>query len=176
MSDYPPVACVADAALLFPPALRGRVGEVGMPLNKVSHRQRNRARRLRRAMTPAEQPLWRRLKAHRLEGPGFRRQAPVGPHIADFISHACRLVVEVDGASHDFASRLARDGERDRWFASRGCLVLRVTSDDVRKNLEGVVPMIGEAARRGMPAVRLSPHTPALPRKGGGRLSHGGAD
>jgi very-short-patch-repair endonuclease len=55
-------------------------------------------------MTRAETLLWRQLKAHRLGGLGFRRQAPMGNYVADFVSHSCKLVVEVDGESHDFQS------------------------------------------------------------------------
>jgi len=120
-------------------------------------------------MTRAEQLLWRHLKAHRLDGAGFRRQAPMGSYVADFVCHACKIVAEVDGESHDFASRLDRDTRRDAWFASRGYRVLRFTNDDVLKNLEGVVLSIGEAMRSS------SPPSLSLPRKGGGDHNQNGA-
>ena len=60
-------------------------------------------------MTRAETLLWRHLKAHRLARLGFRRQAPMGAYVADFVAHSCKLVVEVDGESHDFAERLRHD-------------------------------------------------------------------
>jgi very-short-patch-repair endonuclease len=97
-------------------------------------------------MTRAETLLWRHLKASRLGGLGFRRQSHMGNSIADFVAHSCKLVVEVDGESHDFESRLRHDERRDAWFASRGYRVLRFTNDDVMKNLEGVVLAIGLAA------------------------------
>jgi very-short-patch-repair endonuclease len=133
-----------------------------MPHDEVSNVQRNRAKQLRRAMTRAETLLWRHLKANRLSGLGFRRQSPMGNYIADFVSHSCKLVVEVDGESHDFESRLQRDARRDEWFASRGYRVLRFTNDDVLKNLEGVVMAIGLAAEQ------AAPPSLTLPRKGGG--------
>ncbi|HEY8126548.1 MAG TPA: DUF559 domain-containing protein [Methylocystis sp.] len=43
-----------------------------------------RARHFRRAPTNAERKLWHVLRAHRLAGLSFRRQAPCGPFIADF--------------------------------------------------------------------------------------------
>ncbi|MGJ0392376.1 MAG: DUF559 domain-containing protein [Methylocystis sp.] len=46
-------------------------------------------------MTEAERKLWRALRSHRFHGLQFRRQAPCGPYIADFLCHAAKLVVEV---------------------------------------------------------------------------------
>jgi very-short-patch-repair endonuclease len=133
-----------------------------MPHDEVGEIQRGRAKQLRRAMTRAETLLWRHLKAHRLAMLGFRRQSPMGNYIADFVSHSTKLVVEVDGESHDFESRLRHDQKRDAWFASRGYRVLRFTNDDVMRNLEGVVLAIGQAAEQ------AAPPSLTLPRKGGG--------
>jgi very-short-patch-repair endonuclease len=88
-------------------------------------------------MTRAETLLWRYLKADRLAGLAFRRQTPMGPYIADFVAHSCKLIVELDGESHDFEDRVRHDERRDQWFVSRGYRVLRFTNDDVMKNLEG---------------------------------------
>ena len=136
-----------------------------MPHDEVSKTQRTRAKQLRRTMTRAEILLWRHLKANRLAGLGFRRQSPMGNYIADFVSHARKLVVEVDGESHDFEERIRHDEVRDQWFASRGYRVLRFTNDDVMKNLEGVVISIGLAAEQAVPP------SLTLPRKGGGNSS-----
>ena len=136
-----------------------------MPHTQVSEIQRARAKDLRRTMTRAETLLWRHLKANRLAGLGFRRQAPMGNYIADFVAHACKLVVEVDGESHDFEERIRHDDRRDQWFASRGYRVLRFTNEDVMRNLEGVVTAIGLAAEQ------AAPPSLTLPRKGGGNPS-----
>jgi len=133
-----------------------------MPHTQVDEKQRTRAKQLRRAMTRAETLLWRHLKADRLAGIGFRRQSPMGNYIADFVAHSCKLVVEVDGESHDFEERIRHDDRRDQWLASRGYRVLRFTNDDVTKNLQGVVMAIGLAAEQAAPPSLL------LPRKGGG--------
>jgi very-short-patch-repair endonuclease len=100
-----------------------------MPNNEFREIQRARAKQLRRAMTRAETLLWRHLKAHRLAGLGFRRQSPMGNYIADFVAHSCRLVIEFDGESHDFETRLNSDRRRDQWFASRGYRVLRFSNE-----------------------------------------------
>ena len=117
-----------------------------MPHSEIGKIQQDRAKRLRRSMTRAETLLWRQLKAHRLCGLGFRRQAPMGNYIADFVSHSCRLVVEVDGEGHDFQSSVDYDSRRDAWFASHGYRVLRFTNQEVMKSLEGVVVTISQAA------------------------------
>jgi very-short-patch-repair endonuclease len=140
-----------------------------MPHDDVGKIQRARAKQLRRTMTRAETLLWRHLKAHRLTALGFRRQSPMGNYIADFVAHSCKLVVEVDGESHDFESRLRHDSRRGEWLASRGYRVLRFTNDDVPKNLEGVVVAIGLAAEQ------AAPPSLTLPRKGGGKTSADGA-
>jgi guanosine-3',5'-bis(diphosphate) 3'-pyrophosphohydrolase len=83
----------------------------------------------------------------------------MGDYIADFVAHSCKLIVEVDGESHDFVERIRKDEQRDFWFASRGYRVLRFTNDDVMKNLEGVALAILQAAEPGASVT--------LPRKGG---------
>lgn len=133
-----------------------------MPHTQVTGTQRARAKQLRRTMTRAETLLWRHLKAHRLARLSFRLQTPIGDYIADFVAHSCKLIVEVDGESHDFDERIRRDERRDRWLASRGYRVLRFTNDDVMRNLEGVVLSILQAAEQAVPP------SLALPGKGGG--------
>ncbi len=89
----------------------------------------------------------------------------MGRYIADFACHRARLIVEVDGESHDFEERQLRDKGRDEWFKAQDYLVLRITNGQVMSNLEGVVHVIREAADRRMLG---SPPSLALPRKGGG--------
>jgi very-short-patch-repair endonuclease len=145
-----------------------------MPHSAVSQQRRNKAKQLRRMMTRAETLLWRYLKAGHLEGLSFRRQAPMGPYIVDFVCHAARLVVEIDGETHDFEERLRGDQARDAWLASRGYTVQRFTNDEVLKSLEGVLTVIRETADGG---VRSAPPSLSLPRKGGGNpqtaIAHG---
>jgi very-short-patch-repair endonuclease len=136
-----------------------------MPHAAVSEQQRHRAKHLRRAMTRAEILLWRYLKAHHLDGTSFRRQAPMGPYVVDFVCHAAHLIVELDGSTHDFDARQQHDAVRDEWLASRGYDVLRFTNDQVLSSLEGVLTAIKETAAA---QVRGAPPFLSLPRKGGG--------
>ena len=60
-----------------------------------------RARDLRQASTPPEQLLWLALRNGQIGGMKFRRQHPIGPYVVDFFCQSAKLVVEVDGMSHD---------------------------------------------------------------------------
>ena len=131
----------------------------------VSDRQRGRAKQLRQTMTRAETLLWRYLKAHRIDGLGFRRQVPIRNYIADFVCLSVKLIVELDGESHDFEERQSADQVRDAFFASEGFQILRFTNEQVMSSLVGVVDVIRETA-----AARLSGSPPSLPlpHRGGG--------
>ena len=50
--------------------------------------------------TDAERILWSELRDHRLNGASFRRQVPIENYIADFVCHAAKLVIELDGGQH----------------------------------------------------------------------------
>ena len=102
--------------------------------------QRMAARRLRREMTDAERKLWQALRAKRFRSVSFRRQAPLGPYIADFVCHALQLVIEVDGGQH---SGSEHDARRDAWMAREGYKVLRFWNNEILGNLEGVQDRIG---------------------------------
>ncbi|MET4273295.1 MULTISPECIES: endonuclease domain-containing protein [unclassified Bradyrhizobium] len=120
-----------------------------MPHAVVSQRQRGRAKQLRQAMTRAETLLWRYLKANRMDGVGIRRQTPIGNYIADFVCFSSKIIIEVDGESHDFEERQKADRRRDAFFAAEGFQVLRFTNEQVMTNLEGVVEAIRQAASAG---------------------------
>jgi very-short-patch-repair endonuclease len=123
-------------------------------------------------MTPAETLLWRYLKAGRVDGLGFRRQTPIRNYIVDFLCHSAKLVVELDGASHDFDEQMKADDKRDAFFVSEGFRVLRFTNEQVTSNLEGVVETIRQTASS---RICGSPLSLTLPHKGGGN-SDAGAD
>jgi very-short-patch-repair endonuclease len=132
-----------------------------MPRAVVSERQRSRAKQLRRTMTRAETLLWRHLKAGRIDGLGFRRQVPFRNYIADFACLSVKLIVELDGESHDFEERQKADQNRDAFFVSEGFQVLRFTNEQVTSNLEGIVEAIRQVASSrasGLPPSLTLPH------------------
>ncbi len=96
------------------------------------------AHEMRRDPTEPEKRLWRALSRSQLAGYKFRRQAVIGPFIADFLCPQKALVVEVDGETHD----IDKDRGRDSALKRLGFTVLHVTNPDVMRNLEGVLTAI----------------------------------
>jgi very-short-patch-repair endonuclease len=107
----------------------------------------DRARKLRKQMSPPEVRLWQCLRRRQLEGLKFRRQHPMGPWILDFFCAERSLAVEVDGWIHERADNPARDARRDAWLADRGVRVFRVSGDGVMRHTEGVLGAILAAAK-----------------------------
>jgi very-short-patch-repair endonuclease len=98
-----------------------------------------RGRRLRRDSTFPERRLWGCLRGGRLSGLKFRRQFAIGPYIVDYC-HEQRLVIELDGASHN--DRGEYDLDRERYLKSQDVRVIRFSNDDVLQELDGVLRAI----------------------------------
>jgi len=101
-----------------------------------------RARRLRLNATDAERKLWRKLRELKAEGFHFRRQAPIGDYIADFVCHSANLVIECDGDQHSIGAGPQKDAVRTEWLESQGYRVLRFWNNDVLANVEGVMQVV----------------------------------
>ena len=95
-----------------------------------------KARDLRTSQTEVERRLWRYLRNRGLLAAKFRRQAPIGPYIADFVSFEKRVVIELDGGQH--AATEEADAKRTAWLEGEGFRVLRFWNNDVIENIEGV--------------------------------------
>ena len=87
-------------------------------------------------MTEAEQRLWRMLRSRQTEGYRFRRQVPIGRFTADFVCHAARLIVEIDGGQHDLSTK--EEAGRTRFLGGERYRVLRFWDNEVLDNPEGV--------------------------------------
>jgi very-short-patch-repair endonuclease len=106
----------------------------------------HRARTLRANQTDSEARLWGELRSRRLQGWKWRRQAPIGPFVADFFCPAARLVVELDGPQH--ADQTDYDARRTRFLAQRGLRVLRFESGHIwGGGLSFVLQTIAEACQ-----------------------------
>ena len=103
------------------------------------------ARRLRREATFPERLLWSRLRKS-ATGLRVRRQHPIGPFVVDFYASAARLVVEVDGRSHEDRER--QDTAREDYLRATGLDVIRVTNDDVIQDVDAVAAAIAEEIHR----------------------------
>ena len=104
---------------------------------------RDKARHLRKNMTPEERILWCRLCGRQLLDCKFRRQEPIGLYIADFVCLSRRLIVEVDGDAHVEAE--ARDEKRTAHLSGGGYRILRFGNEEVRFDLTGVLRTIADA-------------------------------
>ena len=128
-----------------------------------------KARSLRHRLTDAERKLWYLLRNRRFSDAKFRRQVPLGPYVADFLSFERHVVVEVDGGQHAGA---ASDQVRDDWFRGQGFTVVRFWNNDVLKNLEGVATMLLEIVNTNTPhpaSPPLAAVTPPSPTRGEGK-------
>ncbi|WP_343718348.1 endonuclease domain-containing protein [Inquilinus sp.] len=96
---------------------------------------------LRENQTEAELLLWYQLRDKRVGGLRFRRQYRLGPYVVDFVCLSARLVIEVDGPSHELS--FDADARRTRWLEDQGYRVVRFTNDQVMHELAGVVQTIG---------------------------------
>ena len=134
------------------PPLQGRGRGWGLSAGR-NDEIANHARTMRNQPTEPEALLWSVLSRKQLGGFKFRRQAPIGTAIADFLCPQKGLIVEVDGDTH---ADPAGDARRTRKLEALGFAVLRVTNLDVMGNLEGVQTQILRALEA-MPD-RRAPH------------------
>jgi very-short-patch-repair endonuclease len=128
------------------------------PTWKVSSKARSNARALRKNSTDAERLLWAALRDHRLNGASLRRQVPIKNFIADFVCHAAKLVIELDGGQHFSDQAEQADAVRSTVIEAQGFKVLRFSNHDVMTNRDGVLETIASAIAERAP-------TPTLPRK-----------
>jgi very-short-patch-repair endonuclease len=117
---------------------RSAAGEGALP-------KKDFARKLRTRMTDAETKLWQELRAKRFENYKFRRQAPIGKYIADFVCYERKLIVEVDGSQHRDSQH---DSVRGLWLGEQGYRVLRLWNRDVLKDMNGALLSILDALER----------------------------
>ena len=95
---------------------------------RATRKSMQAAKQQRRNMSLPEVKLWALLR----RSPGgvkFKRQYPVGRYVADFYCPAAKLVIEIDGSSHDFS--IECDERRDDYMRAMGLSVLRVPARDV---------------------------------------------
>ena len=100
------------------------------------------ARRLRAEMTDSERLLWSRLRRRQIKNVQFYRQKPIGSFIVDFYAPKARLVVEVDGSQHLYASHARQDQHRDAYLKAKGLRVLRFNNLQVLEEPDAVMETI----------------------------------
>ena len=105
------------------------------------------SRDLRNDSTLGEIILWKKvLRAKRVFNYQFNRQFPMQVDglniIVDFICRELKLVIEIDGYSHNFKQE--QDEIRDKKLNDLGYKVIRFSEQEVRHRIDFVVTVIDE--------------------------------
>ncbi len=119
-------------------------------------------RKLRKNSTRNEEIFWAEVRNRKLMGKKFLRQHPLFLKymdketffIADFYCHENRLVVEIDGRSHDYQKDY--DELRTHIINDLGIEVVRFKNEEIEENMPRVLDKIREVlAKQTHPLVPL---------------------
>lgn len=102
---------------------------------------KDRRRELRATMTAAERMIWERVRGSQL-GSRFRRQHSIGDYIVDFYCPTARLVIEIDGSTHNSEQQQNHDALRTHYLKSVGHHVLRFTNKEVQEDIDHILAVI----------------------------------
>jgi very-short-patch-repair endonuclease len=106
-----------------------------MTESHYNKRHKHLARELRKHGTHGEAVLWSEvLRAKRFYGLQFNRQFPIENYIVDFICRSVKLIIEVDGSSHQHKTQ--EDDLREAKLAGLGYKVVRVTEGEVLNDFD----------------------------------------
>ena len=94
--------------------------------------------------------MWNILRKRQLSGCKFRRQAPIGSYIVDFVCLENMLVIEVDGGHHTELRR--NDAARTAWLEREGFRVIRFWNNQVLTNTDSVQAAIWMAVKDFLPS------------------------
>ena len=115
-------------------------------MQKANHNYTNfslkKAKELRSDMTIFEQKLWFNLRAKRFMGLKFRRQAPIGNYIVDFVCKEKDLIIELDGSGHLEKGQTQHDEIRDKFLKEKGYKIIRVYNNEINNNIDNVLEEI----------------------------------
>ncbi len=133
--------------------LAGESGEAerGVDINLKQYKQSpdyiiELAKKLRQQKVPAEEFLWKFVRAKRLDGQKRRRQHPFGRYIADFYCHEAKLVIELDGDSH--LATQEYDTIRDEFIANYWVQVLRIANQELYDYPHQTLELIANTAQK----------------------------
>ena len=106
--------------------------------NRNEHKIKRKA--LRENASKQEKLLWNYLQNRRIAGYKFIRQYSIDKYVVDFYCPKAKLVIEIDGSSHD--GREDYDKAREEMISSLEINILRFTNDQVENHLERVLQEI----------------------------------
>ncbi len=96
-------------------------------------------RQLRRKSPPAEILFWQEVRARRLGGFKFRRQYSIANYITDFCCPEIRLIVELDGPSHEGEDAVEYDVNRQHYLESLGFTIVRFKNEQIYTDVVDVL-------------------------------------
>lgn len=108
--------------------------------NSRKEKLKKYARDLRKNMTPGEVRTWALLKEFPLN---FNRQFIIGEYIVDFVCRELKLVIEIDGISHDQGKGLY-DIYREKEITKLGWTVIRFREEYIMTEFESYKDSLGE--------------------------------
>ena len=79
--------------------------------------------------------LWNELKAKKMYGYQFMRQKPILNYIVDFYCSKLKLIIEIDGDSHNHEDAFKADIDRQNEIEKLGVHFLRFDDLDVKHNI-----------------------------------------
>ena len=110
-----------------------------MPIPK-DNTKLEKAKSLRREMTPHERKLWYLfLRTYPVK---IYKQRIIGSFIVDFYCAQAKLVIEIDGGQHYDKSGIAYDAERTAYLESFGLKVLRYSNREIDQEFPAVCQQI----------------------------------
>lgn len=114
---------------------------------KKNNQMLDRARELRREMTPQERKLWYCfLRKYPVK---IYKQRIIDSFIADFYCASARLVIEIDGSQHNTEEGQAYDAERTKCLEKYGLKVIRFSNREIDREFQDVCAEIDRNIRRG---------------------------
>jgi tRNA/rRNA methyltransferase len=87
------------------------------------------ARLLRRNPTALERSLWKALTNDKRFAGQFKRNVPVGPHVADFLAQPLRLILEIIPDDESAEARGAREAKQ-AWLSARNYRIVEINSNE----------------------------------------------
>ncbi len=112
----------------------------------VSYEMHERAKKLRREMTPEEKILWKHIRTNKMNSLHFRRQQIIHGYFADFYCHQHELMVEVDGGVHELQKEY--DANREAYLMAIGFRIIRFKNEEITKNLKDVLQKIVDECKK----------------------------
>lgn len=112
-----------------------------MPLLHNHNKLKDRRRELRQRSTKEEKILWSEIRDNKL-GYKFKRQHSIGGYILDFYCSGYKLIIEIDGASHNRFENKEYDKVRDEYFEELGYTTIRFLNTEIEDDVKKVLARI----------------------------------